>query len=170
MSHRNKIVNFPAQRYGDNYQDHVLRQYIMYVESAHKNSDNRHTMNRFCLALNTAFFGLLGIIFNRSNQSVELFWFVPVATSGIILCYAWYRLVISYKALNSAKFSVISAVEKYLPLSLFSVEWEILLESKAEGKEHKAFSDIEKYIPWIFAILYGIMILFVSIRVVYLAR
>jgi len=169
MSHPSNIINFSPQEYGDGYREHVLRQYIMYVESAHKNSDNRHIMNRFCLALNTAFFGLLGIVFNKSNQSVELFWFVPVATSGIILCYAWYRFVVSYKALNSAKSSVINAIEEHLPLSLFSVEWEIL-ESKVEGKKHRSYSEIEKCITWIFAIVYGIMILFASSHAMYLVR
>jgi hypothetical protein len=36
----------------------------------------------------------------------------------------WYRLVRSYKDLNSAKFKVIHEIEKSLPISPYDAEWE----------------------------------------------
>jgi hypothetical protein len=55
----------------------------------------------------------------------------------IALCYVWWRVVYSYRQLNSGKFAVIHEMERVMPMALFKGEWVAM----GEGKDHK------KYLP-----------------------
>ena len=80
------------------------------------------------------------------------------AIAGITVCYLWYRIIASYKGLNSAKFKVIHAIELRLPLALYDTEWEML--ERGKNKEvYWPFSHIELHVPKIFIAIYTMMIL-----------
>ncbi len=149
--------------YGDAYQAHCLEQYKLFVESADRISQRRQQANSFFLTLNTALLAVLGGSLSRSTQSSALWWFLPVAAVGLVLCYVWYRLVLSYKGLNSGKFAVIHAIEKTLPLAPFDSEWRQIGEGK-EPEKYKPFSEIETWIPWVFMALYGVLVQAVVIQ------
>ena len=85
----------------------LLRQYELYVHSMDRVSTRRHTTNTFFLALNTFLFSVLGILSATGLQNLQLGWIFFVSSAGITLCYCWYRLVKSYKGLNTAKFTII---------------------------------------------------------------
>ena len=149
--------------YGEAYQAHLLEQYKLFVESADRISQRRQQANSFFLTINTALLAVLGGILSRGGQSLGQWWFLPVAAVGLVLCYAWYRLVLSYKGLNAGKFEVIHAIEEKLPLSLFDAEWRQVGEGR-DPKKYKPFSEIETWIPWIFAALYSAMIVALGIQ------
>jgi len=151
------LFKVPPTEYGEAYQAHLLEQYKLFVESADRISQRRHQANSFFLTVNTALLAVLGGILSRSTQTSVLWWFLPVAAAGLVLCYVWYRLVLSYKGLNSGKFEVIHAIEKKLPLSLYDAEWRQVGEGK-DPKKYKPFSEIETWIPWVFVALYGVLI------------
>ena len=73
-------------------------------------------------------------------------------------CYLWFRIVVSYKGLNSGKFKVIHAIEARLPLALYDTEWEMLGRGKSK-KIYWPFTHIELLVPWIFIAIYTIFIL-----------
>jgi len=80
---------------------------------------------------------------------------------GIILALFWFFGIRSYGQLNSGKFKVIQEIEKYLPINLFSYEWNIL----GKGKSYKLYwplSHVERVIPWLFIVLYVALSLFVK--------
>ncbi len=53
--------------------------------------------------------GLIKLLDAKSHFSYRI-----VSLAGILLCYAWYRLVRSYKDINSGKFKVVHEIEKEL--------------------------------------------------------
>lgn len=140
----------------ENYKDHYLEQYRMYLHLFNSTSDRRNKSNEFFLAINTAIIGVLGFLESKSptNNNSVIFLFAPLV--GIAICYCWYEIIISYKQLNKAKFKVIHSAEENLPLSLFKTEWELLGRGNDYNK-YKKLSSIEKNIPIIFIVLYTVM-------------
>jgi len=163
MSLEDDLFKVTPEEYGDAYQAHLLEQYKLFVESADRISQRRQSANSFFLTLNTALLAVVGGILSRGSQSLEIWWFLPVAAVGLTLCYVWYRLVLSYKGLNAGKFEVIHAIEKKLPIALFDAEWHQIGKGK-DPKKYKPFSEIETWVPWIFSALYGLLIVAVGIQ------
>jgi len=56
-------------QYGDQYNEHLLEQYKIYVNSAEKNSEQRLKANEFFLAVNTAIVALLGFVAIRDDTT-----------------------------------------------------------------------------------------------------
>jgi len=61
--------------------------------------------------------------------------------------------VTSYRDLNTAKFTILQEVEKRLPLSLYSAEWNLMGRGQVPGL-YRPLSHIERVVPWIFVALY----------------
>lgn len=152
------LFNITSERYGKEYKDHLLRQYELYIKSVEKVSDRRQAANSFFLTLNTALVSVIGISSQVSTASQILWWKVPVALSGIVVTVVWHFLIRSYKQLNTGKFSVIHQAENKLPLSLYQYEWHILGNGE-DVDRYFPFSHIEQTVPWIFAVLYALIII-----------
>ena len=153
MSIREKLAVKDKASYGENYDTHYLEIYKLYVQMADNISDRRQSANSFFLAVNTA---IIGIVAYVGGTSGDLNWAVSLA--GLILCYAWYRLVRSYKDLNSGKFKVVHEIERELPLSPYDAEWEVLGRGK-DSSLYLPFTRIELWVPRVFAALHGIVLL-----------
>jgi hypothetical protein len=147
-----------SDKYGDKYIEHLLDQYKIYISATEKISDRRQKTNEFFLGLNTALVALLGFIATKTDQYEISLMIAVSAVSGITVCYLWYRIVFSYKGLNSAKFKVIHAIELRLPLALYDTEWE-MLERGENRNVYWPFSHIELHVPKIFIAIYAIMLL-----------
>jgi hypothetical protein len=143
-----------AEAYGPKYRDHLLEQYTLYVEMADRISARRQETNTFFLSINTALIAFLGIVVRGEPDEVPLAWVTVVSLAGAALCFAWYRLVTSYRGLNTGKFAVIHAIEVRLPLSPYAAEWEAVGEGK-DPKRYRPFTHVEASVPWIFAALYA---------------
>ena len=153
-----KLFVSDSAKYGSSYIEHLLDQYRLYVNSAEKISDRRQKTNEFFLGLNTALIALLGFMMTKADATNnELLLFVA-SMAGTVICYLWYRIIVSYKGLNGAKFEVIHAIEERLPLALYDTEWEALGRGEDKTK-YWPFSHIEQYVPWIFVALYAILLL-----------
>jgi hypothetical protein len=147
-----------SDKYGDKYIEHLLDQYKIYINAAEKISDRRQKTNEFFLGLNTALLALLGFIATKTNQQEIGLMLVISAVAGITICYLWYRIIASYKGLNSAKFKVIHAIELRLPLALYDTEWEMLERGKNK-KVYWPFSHIELNVPKIFIAIYTLLLI-----------
>lgn len=145
----------------ENYEDHYLEQYRMYLHIFNNTGERRNRSNEFFLGLNTAIIGIIGYLETKelTSQGSLIFLFAPFV--GVAICYSWYQIIISYRNLTRAKFAVIHNVEEKLPLSLFRTEWELLGKGK-DTKKYRRISSIEKNIPIFFIILY-IVIFFVKL-------
>ncbi|MFH1311506.1 MAG: hypothetical protein ABIH65_03820 [Nanoarchaeota archaeon] len=138
------------KNYGTKFQDHLLKQYEIFVASAEENSTKRMQSNRFYLLLNTVLFSLSSYLSFISNKIVV----TALSGIGIILCLSWMSNISSYKKLNSAKFKIINELEDYLPSKPFNKEDKYL-------NSHYTISNLEKLIPIIFIFSYAIIIIFV---------
>ncbi len=151
--------NYNDGKEENNYENHYLEQYRMYLHIFNSTSDRRNKVNEFFLGLNTAIIGAIGFLETKNltgGNSIILI-FAPFV--GIAICYSWYQMILSYKKLNRAKFAVIHSIEEKLPLSLFKTEWELLGKGNDPHKYTK-LSSIEKKIPMTFIVLYILIFLF----------
>lgn len=126
----------------------LLEIYKLYVQMTDNTSKRRQSANSFFLTVNTAIIGVVGYI--GLGGGIDS---APVSVAGIAMCYVWYRVLRSYKDLNSGKFKVIHAMESILPLSPYIAEWNIL----GQGRDHKIylpFGRIEGRVPIVFALLH----------------
>lgn len=142
--------------YGEHYKPHLLEQYKLYVEMADRISARRQTANSFFLSVNTAIIALIGYINFASKTTTNFYWLVSLA--GMVLCYMWYRLIRSYKGLNSAKFKVIHEIEQKLPFAPYDTEW----DKAGRGKDPKLYlpcTHIEMVIPWVFFAIHVVVFL-----------
>lgn len=151
---------FPKQKedYGEKFQDHYLEIYKLYVSMADNISSRRQNANSFFLAVNTVLIAFIGYAKPCvGNEAGRFIWLLALA--GAILCYAWYRLIRSYKDLNSGKFKVIHLIEESLPLSPYGAEWEAVGRGK-DKKLYLPFTHVEIYVPWVFFVVYSIALFF----------
>ena len=142
--------------YGPNYQAHLLEQYKLYVEMADRISSRRQSANSFFLSVNTAIIALISYIHWGSKNDSSFYWLVSLA--GMFLCFMWYRLVRSYKDLNTAKFKVIHEMEAKLPVAPYDLEWEKVGKGK-NSKLYLPFTHIEICIPWVFFVIHAFVLL-----------
>jgi len=145
------------EEYGDRYYADYVEIYKLYVASADSISGRRQLANSFFLTLNTALLAFLGYTKPSFAQPISRLSLL-VAIAGIVLCYTWYRLIRSYKGLNSGKFKVIHLIEKNLPIAPYDAEWEAVGRGN-DPKKYKPFTHIELYVPWVFVVIYGIVLL-----------
>ncbi len=150
----NLLKNYDSVEYGDNYKSHILEMYKIYLEMSDRISSRRQSANSFFLSINSVLIGFIGYISVR--EDIKLNWIIALA--GIILCYTWYRIVRSYKDLNSGKFRVIHEIEKELPISPYEAEWKTLGEGN-DSKLYLPFTNMELKIPIVFGILHLLTIL-----------
>ncbi len=135
-----------------------MEQYKLYLEMLDNISERRQHANNFFLTVNTGVCALIGYIFSKDAdaQFRSFFWFVPIA--GILLSYFWYRLIRSYRDLNTAKFKVVHLMEQRLPLAPYHTEWLALGEAK-DPKRYVPFTHLEIWIPRSFMLMYAVLIL-----------
>jgi hypothetical protein len=157
------LYNSSPSEYGEQYRNHLLEQYKLYVQMADNISARRQSANSFFLTVNTALIAFLGLVASPNvgsdagvAASLPLPWILVVSAAGAVLCYTWYRLVRSYKDLNSGKFKVVHAIESRLPVSPYDAEWEALGRGE-NPKLYLPFTHVEIWIPWVFAALYIVL-------------
>ena len=158
MMKKNSLFKNNEKEYGDDYKSHFLEQYKIYLESIEKTSDRRQSANNYFLTANTVLVSILALSF-QTDFLKNIFWFkLFVAIIGILFCIIFWFLIRAYKQLNTGKFNVLHKIEAKLPLSLYDYEWEVLGEGKDKNKYYP-FSHIELLIPWVFGIVYCVLVL-----------
>ena len=133
--------------YGDNYDSVLLEQWKTCVEMANSNTEKRTNSNNIFIKINAA---LLAVVsFSLDYKSIIL------SVVGIAVCIVWLYSIENYKKLSSVKYHIVNEIEDRLPLAPFSYEWEKLNNEK----KYIGLTRIEKVLPWLFAFLYVISIL-----------
>ncbi|WP_193559183.1 RipA family octameric membrane protein [Shewanella donghaensis] len=139
----------------EHYNNHLLEQYKIYLSSAENISNRRQSSNTFFVTLNTTLISLITYINLGATENQNYYW--AVSLIGIIISFMWYRIIRSYKDINTAKFKVINEIEKELPISPYKAEWELLGRGN-DSKVYLPFTKIEAYIPWAFSLLHFIVL------------
>ena len=139
------LVSNSKDSYGEQFQQHLLEQYKLYVESAQKVSEKRISTGNYLLTVCSTLLTVFGI---ASTLHIAGIWLVIIPIAGCLVSLTWFSLVISYKDLNTAKFKVIHELEDYLPAALFRYEWHSC--EQGQGKAYKPITHLERWIPLTF--------------------
>lgn len=135
--------------------DIYYKQYELCLKLADKISERRGITNKFYSALLLAFLSVIVNLFKNDSFSSN-FSLILLCILGVALCIIWHFNILSYKTLNSAKFSVITALEKDLPTNPISAEY-----IKLNDKKYLSLTEIETWVPRIFGIVF-IILLFIN--------
>lgn len=165
MTDNHILLRILEDQYGEKFKEHYLEIYKIYLSMADKISERRQSSNSFFLTINTVVIGLVSYLQLGQNGKTGSIFFLMISIAGMIICYMWYRLVLSYQQINSGKFKVVHIIEQNLPLAPYDAEWDILGRGEDSSK-YLPFTHIEKYVPWVFfglhffVFLYGLLELF----------
>jgi len=152
-------------------------EFILFYESTERITDQRLSLNRWnysiCTAILVACAGIFNWGINNSNFfAVGVITIVTLCTMAILFCMLWINSILSAKALNKAKFDVITEMAPLVKFSNepnderksfepFRREWELMEERKHLEKIHDTniialkSSNIEYLIPKVFLWIFG---------------
>ncbi|MBN2415426.1 hypothetical protein JXO52_06275 [bacterium] len=156
------VLMCSKSEYGTSFKNHNIEIYKNYVEMADRISQRRLTSNSFFLTINTVIIGAVGYVGFGEVGKVDPKFYSLIAIAGIVLCFLWFALILSYKSMNTYKFKVIHEIEKLLPLAPYAREWELAKKGK-DWSKHIPFTYIEMLVPWVFILLH-LFVLFYSQR------
>jgi hypothetical protein len=139
------VVSVSKDDYGSDYNDHCIEQYKLFCQITEALASRRLVTNRLFLAIATALLALPNILKAISEPAKDNnIWVIPVF--GIVFSFLWYRILLSYSTVATARYEIINAMEKKLPFKCYAAEWNKIKLSQ-HGKCYKAFSKIESWIP-----------------------
>jgi hypothetical protein len=159
MDLRKDLFRLTEDEYGASFKEHCLEIYKVYLEMADRISARRQSGNSFFLTVNTALIGLVGYVQMNGNSRSPYAFYGLISVAGIVLCYLWYRIVRSYRDLNSGKFKVIHEIERQLPLSPYDAEWTAVGRGK-DPKLYLPFTHVEMIIPWVFLVIHAFVCIY----------
>jgi hypothetical protein len=149
-----KLFPSKSRLKGSARQAEVLEQYKIFVASSEALVSRRQGENRFFLTANTLVLGAIGLFLRDSSPTaVRSGSVIGLAACGVVMSYAWFRTIQSYRQLNTGKFEVIHLLEEHLPAALFKAEWYALGEGK-DKKRYRPFTRIETSAPFAFALIH----------------
>lgn len=147
-----KLEMIEKESFAGDYESVVLEQWKTCIAEANGISEKRNNSNNIFITLNTALFAV--ITFTLDYRSILL------SAIGIAICILWICTINSYKKLNSVKYEIINEIESKLPLAPFTSERDRLNNKY----DYVRLTKIEKFIPWMFIILYSISILYPVVK------
>ncbi|MCF7860884.1 hypothetical protein K9M79_01470 [Candidatus Woesearchaeota archaeon] len=144
-------IDLIKKKSGKEFDRILFEQYKIITTSADKITDKRHNTNKFYLGINSFLFTVSAYLTTINRTIIPLL----ISIVGFIISIVWNKNIESYKSLNSAKFRVIHELEQHLPANIYKKEDEYL------KKNYYKLTSIEKWIPFIFALLYATIIIII---------
>ena len=152
------LIGHTEDTYGESFQEHLIDQYRLYVQSADNVSSRRLTSMRYLLAISSGLVALYGVQFAAFK---EAFWLLPIPIIGIVSAFAWLRIIKSHKDLNALKFTLIHELEEHLPAAPFKREWE--RAEHGTGAKYTPVTELESWLPRIFIGLHFLMLVLLAL-------
>ena len=132
----------------------LLRQYEIFVGTSQALESRRQTANTFFQSINVALFGASGFLaVQLPGASIGAWAIIVVAAAGLVMCFAWRRMIRSFGQLNAGKFEVIAALERRLDARMFEAEWRVLGQGQ-DPQKYVPFTKTKAIFPWVFAALH----------------
>lgn len=156
-----RLIHHNKEDFDDSFDSDLLEQYKLYVQSAENVSSRRVVSNRYLLTINAALVALYGL---QSANFGQGYWTLLIPIIGIPVSLLWYLIIKSHADLNRIKFDVIHEFEQHLPAAMYQHEWR--LAEEGQGKEYRAVTKIERWIPILFAGLHLVLTIMVILAIV----
>ncbi len=147
-----RLIQHTKESYGESFKADLFAQYKLYVESADRISERRVGANNYLLTVNAILVTLYSLLAASQYKS---YWAILVPVAGFLVALTWYRIITSYRDLNTVKFKVIHELEQHLPAALYDYEWHKAEEGR--GKMYHPLSHLERWIPIVFMVLYVLL-------------
>ena len=160
-----------ATKYGNNFQEHLLEQYKLYVQMADNISVRRSQANQFYISLLSALLAVVALVAKlygggqNARPDLVNISFLAITMLALILCIIWFLNLLSYRQLNSGKFKVIHEIEAQLPYACYDREWDLLGRGK-DWREYLSLTTIERYVPVIMGIPFAIAFLYALYKII----
>jgi hypothetical protein len=160
----------PNEYSDEKFQDHLLEQYKLYIEMTDRISQRRQSANTWFLTINTALLTAIGAFLTKEaaanviTTDISIAVLLVISFAGGLNCLLWWRLIVSYKQMNSGKFSVIHEIENKLPLKIYDAEWEALGRGE-DSSLYQPFTHIEQLVPLVFGLLYLSLIIIMCFKI-----
>jgi hypothetical protein len=151
-THGPQLIRHTKESYGESFKADLFEQYKLYVGSAEKISERRVSANNYLLTVNVFLVTLYGLV---AASRFNTFWTILVPVAGLLVSLTWYRIITSYRDLNTLKFQVIHELEQHMPAALYAYEWKKAEEGR--GKAYHPLSHLERWIPIVFVVLYVVL-------------
>ena len=137
----------------------LFEQYKLFVGTSEALVSRRQQVNTFFLSVNSIILAATGLLIREGTaNSIAGPALVVLGLSGIVLCVAWGRMILSFGQLNQAKFEVIHALERRLPARAFTAEW-VALGKGEDPSKYQPFTKTESLTPWIFGVLETLVVI-----------
>lgn len=149
------LLRQPKAAYGAEYEKHLFEQYKLYVDMADRISARRMLANSFFVGVHTALITAFTVMLKEKVLQPTLSGLAPFM-AVVLLCFIWWRVVHSYRQLNSAKFKVIHALEQMLPAAPFDAEWTAMGRG-ADARLYLPLTHVENWVPVCFGVLYVLL-------------
>ncbi|OGY99684.1 MAG: hypothetical protein A3B13_01370 [Candidatus Liptonbacteria bacterium RIFCSPLOWO2_01_FULL_45_15] len=156
---RANIFSASEKEYGPQYKEHLLEQYKLYLQSVIFTSDLKLKINTYFLAINTALFTAIGIIFSKSTLN-PIVWHFILPLAGMVISFVWLGVTYAYKERSVVKLRIIHCIEEKLPLATHTTEWQLINERHA-NRFGRFFFNIDLFIPLIFMAAYILFIVLI---------
>jgi hypothetical protein len=153
LSDENKLFNTTEDEYGNQYKQHLIEQYKLYVDMADRISQRRISTNTFYITVTSLILTVYGI-----TKSLSFIANICVLIAGILLSISWHEVINSYKQINSVKWHLVHDIEEQLPICPYKYEW----LKAGEGKDKKIYSPtshLEKKLPIIFGLIFLVLLI-----------
>lgn len=129
----------------------LLAQWQTCVGMANNVSQRRDFTNNLFVTVNLAITAAISVVWDLKS----LF----LMAAGIAVCALWIKMINHFRVLNKEKFVVINKLEDSLPSKPFSDEWDRL----SHNDQYRDATSWEKFLPWVFIVLYAIAIIVILI-------
>ena len=144
------------------HKNELIDQYKMFQKSSEDLVSRRQSVNSFYISVNSALVALIGIVMGLIEMPAKVYVLLFMCITGIVLDFSWIHILDAYGTLNAAKMKVINLIEEQLPVALYDVEWRVMSD-KLNNKKYVSFTNSEKRVPRIFAVVYLTIILIAGI-------
>ena len=146
------LIRRSKETYGNQFENHLIEQYKLYVEMADRISARRMLANSFFVCVHTALITALTVLIKEKILQSTLLGFSPFI-AVIMLCFVWWLVTHSYRQLNSGKFKVVHKLEELLPVAPYHEEW-VLLGVGKDKRKYLPLTHAENWVPVCFGFLY----------------
>ena len=127
----------------------LLEIYKLHAELADSISKQRVATNRFYILVYSGLAVLFSAFLQHKN-GVPLGWLmVGFGVFGVLLAFAWYIVICTFRQLNWGKFKVLHELEEKLAYPFFKREWDLLTQGTGR-KNYRRLTRVETLVPIIF--------------------
>jgi hypothetical protein len=137
----------------------ALDLYKIMVQSSESLVARRQGVNTFFLTMNGALLTAYGLIVQTADfGELRAAGIAVLGLAGVVLCFAWRSLIVSFGQLNRGKFSVINTIERYLQVAIYAAEWEALGRGE-DPKTYRSFTSREIWVPNALVVIHAVVLI-----------